>query len=296
MRPSHIDVCNAVLLTGSVTAASRLLHVSQPAVTKLLHSAESQLGFKLFVRDRNRLVPTEEAMALQPEVFEIASRIQRLRDMVRELAKAPSTLVRIDCVPSVAATLLPAALKRFCDQHPKVTCHVETHPHPGIVERLLRRRTDIGFALASLPNPGVVEETIATGHGVCVAPKGQFSATKRDVSWADLAHCRTIRIPASSQFGGLMLEASHYTDELGPGAVSVTTNVMAMKLAECGLGAAMVDSFTASAADQKRVRVLPLSPGIPVELKSLRRVEGKLSHASRRFAQHMADVARDMSA
>ena len=59
MRPSHIDVCNAVLLTGSVTAAARLLNVSQPAVTKLLQSAENQLGFKLFVREKGRLVPTQ---------------------------------------------------------------------------------------------------------------------------------------------------------------------------------------------------------------------------------------------
>jgi DNA-binding transcriptional LysR family regulator len=296
MRPSHIDVCNAVLLTGSITAAARMLNVSQPAVTKLLHNAESQIGFKLFIRDKKRLVPTEEAIALQPEVFDLASRLQRLRDMVRELAKAPNTLLRIDCVPSLAATLLPHALLRFREQHPRVSCHVETHPQSAIVERLLRRRCDIGFSLASLPNPGVVEETLAEGHGVCVAPLDTFSADKREVSWADLANCRTVRIPASSQFGGLMLEASHYTDEPGPGAVSVTTNLMAMKVAELGIGVATIDSFTAAHANRALARVLPLAPAIPVELKWLRRVEGRSSHAARRFAHHMGAVAREQSA
>ncbi|MFP3335570.1 LysR family transcriptional regulator, partial [Pseudomonas sp. SIMBA_064] len=36
--------------TGSVSAAAQLLHVSQPAVTKVLQHAELQLGFPLFLR------------------------------------------------------------------------------------------------------------------------------------------------------------------------------------------------------------------------------------------------------
>ena len=59
MKLAHLEVCNAVLLTGTVTGAARLLHMSQPAVTKMLQSAENQFGFKLFTREKNRLVPTD---------------------------------------------------------------------------------------------------------------------------------------------------------------------------------------------------------------------------------------------
>lgn len=288
MRLSHIDVCNAVLMTGSVTAASRLLNVSQPAVTKLLQSAENQLGFKLFTRDKNRLVPTEEALALQSELFEISSRIQRLRDLAHELTNEQGSLLRVDCVPSLAAALLPKVVKRFGEQFPKVICHLETHPHSAILERLQRRQCDIGFALASIPNPGIMEETVAQGRGVCVAPLGEFSRAKAQVTWKDLLRCRLIRIPASTQFGGLMLEASHYNDEVGPGGITVTTNLLAMKLAEEGVGVAAIDSFTASSADTRKVRVLDFHPMVPVELKWLRRVEAKLSHAARGFAQIVA--------
>lgn len=295
MRPSHIDICNAVLLTGSVTAAARLLHVSQPAVTKLLQSAENQLGFKLFVREKGRLIPTEEALVLQPEIFEIASRIQRLQDVVRELSTEQTSLLRVDCVPSIAAALLPTVLERFMAQHPNVICHIDTHAHHGILERLLRRRSDIGFCLASIPSPGIIEETLVTGRGVCVAPRFQFSDQKTEVTWSDLSHCKVIRIPASSRFGGLMFEASQAQDESAPNSIIVTTNLLAMKLAEQGLGVATIDSFTASAANLERVRVLPLSPEIKVQLKWMRRVEGKLSHATRRFTQVMAAVGREFS-
>lgn len=291
MRLSHVDVCNAVLMTGSVTAASRLLNVSQPAVTKLLQSAENHLGFKLFTRDKNRLVPTAEALILQSEFFDISSRVQRLRDLAQELTNQEGSLLRVDCVPSVASSLLPQVMRLFTKKFPKVNCHLETHAHLAIAERLIRRQCDIGFALASIPNPGIMEQTLARGSGVCVAPAEEFARSKRQVSWRDLIRCRLIRIPASTQFGGLMLEASHYNDQVRPGGITVTTNLLAMKLAEEGVGVAAIDSFTAAGADLNKVRVLPFHPEVAVELKWLRRIEAQLSHAARGFVQILSAEA-----
>ena len=291
MRLSHIDVCNAVLMTGSVTAASRLLNVSQPAVTKLLQSAENHLGFKLFTRVKNRLVPTEEALALQAEFFDISSRVQRLRDLAQGLTNQEGALLRVDCVPSVASSLLPQVMRTFSKKFPKVNCHLETHAHLAIAERLLRRQCDIGFALASIPNPGIMEHTLVRGSGVCVAPIEEFAQSKRRVSWMDLIRCRLIRIPASTHFGGLMLEASHYNDPIRPGGITVTTNLLAMKLAEQGAGVAAIDSFTAAGADLSKVRVLPIHPEVSVELKWLRRLEAQLSHAARGFVQILSAEA-----
>ena len=45
MRLRHIEVFQAIRQTGSVSAAAQLLHVSQPAVSKVLQPAEQRLGF-----------------------------------------------------------------------------------------------------------------------------------------------------------------------------------------------------------------------------------------------------------
>jgi DNA-binding transcriptional LysR family regulator len=50
MRLRHIEVFNAIMLSGSVTAAARMVNVSQPAISRTLKLAEMQLGFPLFVR------------------------------------------------------------------------------------------------------------------------------------------------------------------------------------------------------------------------------------------------------
>jgi DNA-binding transcriptional LysR family regulator len=296
LKLAHLEVCNAVLLTGSVTGAARLLHVSQPAVTKLLQSAENQLGFRLFTREKNRLVPTQEALELHPEIVQIASQIERLKEFSQALSTRQTTL-RVACVPSVAATLFPLAVARFAERHPQVTCQLETNAHPDLVERLMRRQVDLGFSASTMPNPAVVEEAVATGCAVCVAPLGTFSRQKSSVSWADLARKRMIRVPARTQFGGVLIEAdARERKDAGDGRFTVTTNHLALRLAEQGLGPAAIDSFTASAADLSRVQVLPFTPRIAVHLMVSYRNQAKLSNSARQFIQTMASVAGEAHA
>lgn len=95
MRLKHIEAFNAVMLTGTVSAAARLLHVTQPAVTQTLQHAELQLGFVLFTRQRNRLVPTREAQALYPEVQRLMSQLESVRRIAAALRHGEGSQLRI---------------------------------------------------------------------------------------------------------------------------------------------------------------------------------------------------------
>ena len=61
MNLRQIEVFRAVMITGSVSGAARLLHVSIPAVSRLLSHTETRLGFLLFERVKGRLHATAEA-------------------------------------------------------------------------------------------------------------------------------------------------------------------------------------------------------------------------------------------
>ena len=102
MRLKHIEVFNAIMLTGSVSAAARLLHVTQPAVTQTLQHAELQLGYALFTRQRNRLVPTGEAQALYPEVQALVSQLESVRRLAGGLRSGQRADLRLLVVHSLA--------------------------------------------------------------------------------------------------------------------------------------------------------------------------------------------------
>src|ERR1700687_26961 len=103
----HLDVVRCVMEAGSVTEAARLLRVSQPAVSKTLAQVEDRLGFRLFTRDRGRLIATAEARALLPEIekaFLAVDGVQRLPPAPRGRRARP---VGAAAAPAPAGRLTP---------------------------------------------------------------------------------------------------------------------------------------------------------------------------------------------
>lgn len=64
----HIEIFHAVMTTGNLTEAARMLHTSQPTVSRELARFEKVLGLTLFERARGRLQPTVQGLRLFEEV------------------------------------------------------------------------------------------------------------------------------------------------------------------------------------------------------------------------------------
>ena len=84
MNLRQIEVFRAIMATGSVSDAARLLHVSVPAVSRVLSHTETQLNFPLFMRIKGRLSPTAEARRLYHEVEDVYQVPSDEQDLVDE--------------------------------------------------------------------------------------------------------------------------------------------------------------------------------------------------------------------
>ena len=85
----QMEVFRAVMLTGSMNGAAKLLFVSQPAVSRLIAHAEQSLGLQLFARDKGKLTPTPEAQRLFEEVGPLFEEALRIDELARDLAARP---------------------------------------------------------------------------------------------------------------------------------------------------------------------------------------------------------------
>ena len=132
MRFRQIEVFHAIYVSGSITGASRVLHVSQPSVSKTLQHTETQLGFALFRRLKGRLVPTEEANLLFREVDDVYQRVGSLKVTVKNIRTAGVGRLRLAVLPSLGLGLTPAAVAKFRLANPGVTFDIQTLDHEDI--------------------------------------------------------------------------------------------------------------------------------------------------------------------
>src|SRR6218665_2698864 len=173
MRLRHIEVFNAVMQTGSVSAAARLINVTQPAVSRTLQHAELQLGFALFQRARGRLTPTNEALALFPHIeklFEQLDEVQRLAANLRHGQAADR--LQVLTVFALSREVLPRAVAGFRQKYPQVQVNVQALHTPQVVSALLLQEADVGFVISSVGQPALEHETLAEVDMHCILPKG----------------------------------------------------------------------------------------------------------------------------
>lgn len=270
MRLKHIEVFNAVMLTGTVSAAARLLHVTQPAVTQALQHAEVQLGYSLFTRQRNRLVPTREAQALYPEVQAAMSQLEAVRRLAVALRSGESQRFRVLIVPSLAVRALPDALRIFRRRYPDLPVSVRTLHSNEIVRAMALQEGDVGIVYGRTTHPAVHDELVAIGRLVCVSARAGGAAARRStVSMQEIVREPLVRIDERDPLGAVL--ADQWTRlGLSPRAgITVQTHHIAMVMAEQGFGPAIIDSFTAQASADERLQVRTLTPEVPVEVRAL---------------------------
>ena len=298
MRLRHIEVFNAVMQTGSVSAAARLINVTQPAVSRTLQHAELQLGFALFQRGRGRLTPTNEALALFPHVeklFEQLDEVQRLAASLRHGQAADR--LQVLSVFALSREVLPHAVAGFCRKYPQVQVGVQGLHTPQVVSGLLLQEADVGFVFSAVGHPGLEHETLAEVDMHCVLPRGLLPPSRVQSSGLALEDLAGLPLVALDGRDPLGVRINQACREHGVGltpVVTVQTYHAALAMAEYGLGAAIVDGCTANCADRRKVHVVPLLPRIAVGINALWLAQRPSSVLARAMVQEMRKALKEL--
>lgn len=181
-RPSfrQLEALVAVLETGSVTRAAERMHISQPAISRLIASLESDVGYPMLLRAGGRIVPTAEAALLKEEIQSALAAVDRASRRVLQLASLTHGRLTVCAPPWVAATTLPQFLSRFHARDPKIPIVLHGMNSHRLAETVVSQRAD--FAIAERPAHvnGVVVEHLCRYQAVCIVqPDHPFAALSR---------------------------------------------------------------------------------------------------------------------
>ena len=108
-----------VIDEGTVAAAADKMHLSQPAVTRLIQLLEQQVNVKLFYRDQRKLIPTPEAEVFYPEAHRIVSSIDEFPAFFREVRDSSLIPLRLICQLRTAPGFVTPALSAFAKRMPE---------------------------------------------------------------------------------------------------------------------------------------------------------------------------------
>ena len=291
MRLRHIEVFHAVMQAGTVSGAAQVLHISQPAVTKVLQNCEAQLGLALFERAKGKFTPTPEAQRLFVEVDRLHGDLLSIRRLAASLKSGQAQTVRLAATPALGQTVVPAAMAAWQRALPGARCALSTHHTRELVNALLVGEADLALSLQDPRHPGIRAEVLATGPMTVLVPIKNPLARHRGPLHVRELPPELIGLAADDPLGNRVLAECEAVGEVPQMRITVQTYQLARALAEAGLGVTVVDPFTAAMADRRVVRVRPLEPALPVALVLLWAQVSPLSQASRKLVRHLGEAA-----
>lgn len=297
MNLRQMEVFRAVMLTGGVVGAAELLHISQPAVSKMLAQSQRQLGFALFARVKGRLVPTAEAQTLNEEIEALWRGVERVRDVSRSLATPRSGTLTLAVSASLAACLVPRSLALLARKFPGLQTRMEILVAPILTEALLDRSADIGVAVLPNEHPNLVQVARYECGFACVVPRGHRLSKKRLVSGVDIVGERVIGSPPDTPYGQALLRAyGRVAGSLQVHAL-VRSATSACWQAQAGGGVAVVDQAAVTGSTYGGLVVRPFQTKERLPIALLRNRYRPLSVVQGAFCEAFEAVwAQEMAA
>lgn len=154
---------------GTVHAAARQLHLTQPAISHRIRDLESELGTQLFERQSQRLVVTEpgrNALVYAERVMASAQEMARL-----DLRRTITGLVRMGVDESCALIGMPRILKDIKDNYPGLRVDLTVGGGSQLLQKINNHELDIALHTGQSDRPDVTSQFLGlTRHQWVAAP------------------------------------------------------------------------------------------------------------------------------
>ncbi|CAB3768146.1 hypothetical protein GQ57_07690 [Burkholderia sp. MSh2] len=235
MKSRQLEAFRAVILRQSITRAAEMLHITQPAVTRLILDLESEIGFSLFTREKGRLFPTADALLLYQEVERSFVGVERIAQAAQQIRSLTRGSLNIAAAPALALNLLPEWITDFTREHEGVAVSLLIYGTRLVGELVASEQCDIGLVTYTTWQPGVRLEALFKADMKCIVPKGHRLASKGVITPEDLAGEKFISFPRE-------LDTRRIIDE-----IFAAQRIERVMSAECQLSAAIA-TFVARGA------------------------------------------------
>lgn len=253
---SRLRVLVAVARTGSVTAAAKELHYSQPSVSHHLARLEAETGARLVQRAGRGVRLTEAGRKLAERGAEILGRLDAAEAELSAHVGLSQGRVRLAAFPSALGTFVPRAASLLAARHPGLRVSLTEAEPPEAVRMLRAGYVDVAVIFRYGADTGD-EEDVRTlrlldepSYLVTAEETGPDLAAHADADWiAGCDRCRQHLLEMCAA-AGFSPRVSFTTDDY----------VAVQSLVAAGLGVTTLPGLTLAAARNPAVHAVAL-PG-----------------------------------
>jgi DNA-binding transcriptional LysR family regulator len=271
---------------GGFTRASASLHVTQPAISRMVKALEDELGTPLLVRERRRVTLTDAGRIALERATGVLDALRGLEEEVLELSQLKRGSLRVGMPPIVGVAFFAPLLSEYHRLYPGIALELREEGSHGIEALVMNRELDVGAVV--LPTDEVAFGTMPFVRDELrvVLHRSHPLARRRTLALRDLRRTPFVLYRPEFALHGHILDACRRSG-FQPNVVSESSHwdfIVAMVAAN--IGVALLPETICRQLDRRQVRPVRLSdPPIPWHVALVWRRDRHLPPATRAFIE-----------
>ena len=244
MTLRQVEVIRAVMITGTIGGAAKLLNVSAPGISRLVKYAERSLGIRFFQRRNGRYFPTPEAERIFEQIDGVYNKVDDLSATISRIGRGALSVLRIGSVPSISQIMVPRAIERVRRRYPDLRIDINILKIEEAIDYLLLGKGDCVAMSYRLDHSGLDFMPLASGELFCMVPERHELAGRQQVSAAEITRYPLIGIDPNDPYGRIMAEIFTRNKLSYDITIRARFGTTVCALVKAGLGIAVIDQFT----------------------------------------------------
>ena len=248
----------AVAQTGSFTRAAAQLHLSQPGLTVQIRRLEGTIGARLFDRDSRNVALTPTGRELLPSLQKSLRDMEHVLTDARAHGVGTSGVVRIACLPTFAASVLPDLVQHVRESVPNARFEVRDVVASMVNALVQNQEVDIGLTGGEVTDPGLDVLHSSADRLVAVLPKGGVFSRRKRLTLLDLTTVPLVLTARGTSVRAVVDDAfanAHYVPDI---ACEPTYMMTAVAMVRAGLGITILPSSAREGTLEADLLMLPI--------------------------------------
>ena len=271
----------AIVEEGSISAAAKHLHISQPPLSTQLRQLVGELGAPMIERGPRRCTPTEAGRVLYQRARQLLLLADAARDEVGQLGGGVRGTLRLGLISSCGPTLLTPAFSDFCRRFPQLRLELREGNTYQLVELLRTGVIEAAVLRTPFPQEGLDCRVLSREPLAAVGDPALFAGLPEGA--LPLAALSGVPVVFYRRFEGLLKNAFRREGvQLAPRCIAEDART-ALALARAGLGLALVPRSAAALGHGTLILREIDAPELVTQVTVAFREGGPLSAGARAF-------------
>ncbi|UGV25566.1 LysR family transcriptional regulator [Rhodopseudomonas boonkerdii] len=259
MTLRQVEVIRAVMVTGTIGGAAKLLNVSAPGISRLVKYTEKSLGIRFFQRQNGRYFPTPEAQSIFEQINGVYKKVDDLTEIISKIGQGTFSELRIGSVPSISQVMVPRAIEQVRRRYPDLRIDINILKLEEAIDYLLLGRGDCVAMSYRLEHSGLDFLPLASGELFCIVPEGHELAGRKEVSAREIIKYPLIGIDPNDPYGRIMAEIFARNKLTYNITIRARFGTTVCALVKAGLGIAVIDQFTVAHGGYPGVHIIRIA-------------------------------------